>query len=108
MKLVVSPKQIVALNDVVRATMEQAGGLGSLELQGEVADLVVTSRTYTADSGGTFVQFIGSATSFSSTDRESAAWKSVLRLREEALFQVEPSELAPPASSRRCDGAARN
>ncbi|MEK6374629.1 MAG: M36 family metallopeptidase [Acidobacteriota bacterium] len=60
-KLVIAPKQILALNDVVRSPMQSPNGLGSLELQGDVADLVVTSRTYTADARGTFGQFIPGA-----------------------------------------------
>jgi hypothetical protein len=60
-KLVIAPEQVLALNDVVRSLMQSPNGLGSLELQGEVADLVVTSRTYTADARGTFGQFIPAA-----------------------------------------------
>src|SRR5437764_11930731 len=60
-KLVVAPQQVIALDDVVGAAMQSAGSLGSLELQGDVASLVVTSRTYTANTRGTFGQFVPSA-----------------------------------------------
>jgi hypothetical protein len=53
-KLVVRPQQVIALNDIVGTTMQSAGTLGSLEFQGDVVDLVITSRTYT----GTYGQFV--------------------------------------------------
>lgn len=56
-KVVIKPQQVVALNDVVGAIM-QSVGLGSLEIQGDAANLVVTSRTYTEDARGTFGQFV--------------------------------------------------
>lgn len=83
-KLVIAPKQVVALNDVVRATM-QSSGLGAFELQGDVADLVVTSRTYTADARGTFGQFVaGVDTSEAIGGARSAA---VTHMRNDAEFR---------------------
>jgi subtilisin-like proprotein convertase family protein len=50
--LSVAPKQIVALDDVVAATMHTSG-LGQLEFLGDTDALVITSRTYTRANGGT-------------------------------------------------------
>ena len=56
-KLSIAPKQVVALDDVVAATM-RTSGVGQLEFLGDTDALVVTSRTYTRASGGTYGQFI--------------------------------------------------
>jgi subtilisin-like proprotein convertase family protein len=56
-KLVVAPKQVLVLDDVVAATMETSG-VGQLEFLGDTDALIITSRTYTTASGGTYGQFI--------------------------------------------------
>lgn len=56
-KLVVAPKQVVALDDVVAMTM-QTSGVGQLEFLGDTEAVIVTSRTYTKAGGGTYGQFI--------------------------------------------------
>jgi subtilisin-like proprotein convertase family protein len=56
-KLVAGPKQVLALDDVVAATME-TNGVGQLEFLGDTDALIITSRTYTTASGGTYGQFI--------------------------------------------------
>jgi len=58
-KLSVAPQQVLALDDVVLRTF-QSVGTGQLAIGGD-ADLVVTSRTYTTSSTGTYGQFIPSA-----------------------------------------------
>jgi hypothetical protein len=65
--------------------MQSPNGLGSLELQGDVADLVVTSRTYTADARGTFGQFIAGE----STDQAigGATSAHVTHMRNDADFR---------------------
>jgi hypothetical protein len=57
--LAIAPQQIVALDDVVTQTFH-AAGTGNLELEGDVAHLLITSRTYNATSTGTYGQFIPS------------------------------------------------
>jgi hypothetical protein len=59
-KLVVAPMQIVALDDVVQATMLSAG-TGQLELAGAADQVIATSRTYTPSAAGTYGQFVPSA-----------------------------------------------
>jgi subtilisin-like proprotein convertase family protein len=56
-KLSVAPQQVMALDDVVSATM-RTSGVGQLEFLGDTDELVVTSRTYTHANGGTYGQFI--------------------------------------------------
>jgi len=56
-KLSIAPKQLMALDDVVAATM-RTSGIGQLEFLGDTDALVVTSRTYTHANGGTYGQFI--------------------------------------------------
>jgi uncharacterized RmlC-like cupin family protein len=80
--LVIAPKQVVALNDIVGTTMQSAGSLGSLEFQGDVADLVVTSRTYTQNGRGTFGQFVPSASTVEGTTHALAT-----HLRNDAEFR---------------------
>src|SRR6185503_1749923 len=83
-KLVIGPKQVIALNDIVRVTMKSSG-LGAFEIQGDVAELVVTSRTYTADARGTFGQFVaGVNTSVAIGGVRSA---TVTHLRNDAEFR---------------------
>jgi hypothetical protein len=84
MKLVVGPQQVVALNDIVGATMQLPGTLGSLEVQGSVI-LLVTSRTYTLGPRGTFGQFVAGA---SSSDAIGGATHAlVTHLRNDADFR---------------------
>ena len=84
-KLVVAPKQVVALNDIVGSAMQSAGSLGSLEFQGDVADVVITSRTYTQDSRGTFGQFIPGANTAEAIG--GATHAAVTHLRNDADFR---------------------
>ncbi len=56
-KLSVAPQQVMALDDVVSATM-RTSGVGQLEFLGDTGELAVTSRTYTHANGGTYGQFI--------------------------------------------------
>ncbi|HVR43131.1 MAG TPA: proprotein convertase P-domain-containing protein [Thermoanaerobaculia bacterium] len=58
--LSIAPGQQVALDDVVGADF-RSDGLGNLEIRGDTADLVVTSRTYNAAPDGTYGQFVPSA-----------------------------------------------
>jgi subtilisin-like proprotein convertase family protein len=57
--LSIAPKQVVALADVVAATM-RTSGVGQLEFLGDTDALLITSRTYTRANGGTYGQFIPS------------------------------------------------
>jgi subtilisin-like proprotein convertase family protein len=56
-KLSIAPQQVMALDDVVAATM-RTSGVGQLEFLGDTDSLIVTSRTYTRANGGTYGQFI--------------------------------------------------
>jgi subtilisin-like proprotein convertase family protein len=58
MRFEVEPGQTLALDDIVGSFFGTFGS-GSLELQGDVATLVVTSRTYNSLPDRTFGQFIG-------------------------------------------------
>src|SRR5204863_1492883 len=71
-----------ALNDIVGSVMQSPGSLGSLEFQGDVGDLVVTSRTYTQDGRGTFGQFVPSANTVEGTTHALAT-----HLRNDAEFR---------------------
>jgi hypothetical protein len=51
-KLAIGPQQVMALDDVVAATM-RTSGIGQLEFLGDTDSLVITSRTYTRANGGT-------------------------------------------------------
>lgn len=52
-----SPGQQVALDDVVGSEFRQSG-VGSIELSGELDNVLVTSRTYNATPEGSFGQFV--------------------------------------------------
>jgi subtilisin-like proprotein convertase family protein len=54
---VIDPGHVVAFDDIV-ANELQSVGAGQLEIQGDVAQLAITSRTYTTSPGGTFGQSI--------------------------------------------------
>jgi subtilisin-like proprotein convertase family protein len=69
-KLSIAPKQLMALDDVVAATMRTIG-VGQLEFLGDTDALVVTSRTYTHANGGTYGQFIPAVTT---TDASTLAY----------------------------------
>ncbi|MEA2164417.1 MAG: hypothetical protein QOK37_2544 [Thermoanaerobaculia bacterium] len=56
-KLVIAPQQVLALDDVVAATL-LTSGVGQLEFVGDTTSLIITSRTYTTAAGGTYGQFI--------------------------------------------------
>jgi subtilisin-like proprotein convertase family protein len=56
-KLSIPPQQVMALDDVVAATM-RTSGVGQLEFLGDTDALIITSRTYTRANGGTYGQFI--------------------------------------------------
>jgi subtilisin-like proprotein convertase family protein len=56
-KLSLAPKQVMALDDAVSATM-RTNGVGQLEFLGDTSSLVITSRTFTHANGGTYGQFI--------------------------------------------------
>jgi len=51
-KLSIAPRQVMALDDVVAATM-RTSGVGQLEFLGDTDALIVTSRTFTRANGGT-------------------------------------------------------
>jgi len=61
---VIDAGHVVAFDDIV-ANELQSVGVGQLAIQGDVAQLVITSRTYTTTPVGTFGQFVpaGEATS---------------------------------------------
>ena len=65
-KLSVLPQQLVTLDDVVASTMHTTG-LGQLEFLGDTDSVVITSRTYTSASGGTYGQFIPAVPTTDST-----------------------------------------
>jgi subtilisin-like proprotein convertase family protein len=69
-KLSIAPNQVMALDDVVAATM-RTSGVGQLELLGDTDALVATSRTYTHANGGTYGQFIPAV---STTDASTLAY----------------------------------
>lgn len=66
MKYTVAPGQVLALDDVVAREFRTAG-IGNLQVTGNTAALLVTSRTYNDAAGGTFGQFIPAASPSSST-----------------------------------------
>jgi len=82
MKLSIAPQQVVALDDVVAATM-RTSGVGQLEFLGDTDSLVVTSRTYTRANGGTYGQFIPAVST-----SESAAIAYVPRIQITKNFRT--------------------
>ena len=54
---VIDPGRVVAFDDIVSNEL-QSVGIGQLEIQGDVEELVITSRTYTTMTTGTFGQLI--------------------------------------------------
>jgi len=81
-KLSIAPKQVVALDDVVVATM-RTSGIGQLEFLGDTDALIVTSRTYTRANGGTYGQFIPAVST-----RESAAVTDLPRIQSDFHFRT--------------------
>lgn len=55
--LAISPGQQVSLDDLVDSRFRSAG-IGTLEIRGDVDDLIVTSRTYNDSPLGSFGQFV--------------------------------------------------
>jgi hypothetical protein len=83
LKLTLAPGQVIPLDDVVKATVA-ATGTGQLEFAGDVGDLVISSRTFTAAAGGgTFGQSIPA---FDSTDATGGT-ATISLLRRTADFR---------------------
>jgi len=78
-KLSIAPKQVIALDDVVAATMHTTG-VGQLEFLGDTDNLVITSRTYTRANGGTYGQFIPAV---STTESSTLAYVPQVRVAPE-------------------------
>jgi subtilisin-like proprotein convertase family protein len=76
----------IALLDRLVSSVFATSGLGSVEIRGDVANLVVTSRTYNETATGTFGQFIPVEPSAS---REAAGTGSIVvaPLRDDASFR---------------------
>jgi subtilisin-like proprotein convertase family protein len=86
-KLQLAPRQSVAFNDVVAHTM-QTSGTGNLDIVGDAADLIVTSRTYTkATTGGTYGQSIPSASTASALGAGEPP-RVIAPLRNDADFRT--------------------
>jgi len=81
-KLSIAPHQVMALDDVVAATM-RTSGVGQLEFLGDTDALVITSRTYTRANGGTYGQFIPAVST-----SESAAVEYVPRIQIRNNFRT--------------------
>jgi len=81
-KLSIPPQQVMALDDVVAATV-RTSGVGQLEFLGDTDSLIVTSRTYTRANGGTYGQFIPAIST-----SESAAIAYVPRIQATPDFRT--------------------
>ncbi|HEX3578246.1 MAG TPA: hypothetical protein VHY33_06750, partial [Thermoanaerobaculia bacterium] len=81
-KLSTAPRQVVALDDVVAATL-RTSGVGQLEFLGDTDALVITSRTFTRANGGTYGQFIPAIST-----SESAAVVYVPRIQATPDFRT--------------------
>ncbi|MGA8807266.1 MAG: proprotein convertase P-domain-containing protein [Thermoanaerobaculia bacterium] len=81
-KLSIAPKQVMALDDVVAATM-RTNGIGQLEFLGDTDALVITSRTFTRANGGTYGQFIPAVST-----TESAAIEYLPRIQSTLNFRT--------------------
>jgi subtilisin-like proprotein convertase family protein len=81
-KLSIPPQQVMALDDVVAATM-RTSGVGQLEFLGDTDALIITSRTYTRANGGTYGQFIPAVST-----SESAAIAYVPRIQATPDFRT--------------------
>jgi zinc metalloprotease ZmpB len=102
-KIFIKPKQVIALHDVVGDLM-QTFGLGSLEFQGDVVNLVVTSRTYTSNARGTFGQFIPGADNAAAIGAGTTAYATHLRSDGEFRANVGFTEVAGGAGIVRVAG----
>jgi subtilisin-like proprotein convertase family protein len=81
-KLSIAPQQVMALDDVVAATM-RTSGIGQLEFLGDSDALAITSRTYTRANGGTYGQFIPAAST-----SDSAATAFIPRIQATPDFRT--------------------
>ncbi|MEA2343580.1 MAG: hypothetical protein QOF63_1749 [Thermoanaerobaculia bacterium] len=81
-KLSIAPQQVMALDDVVAATIRTTG-IGQLEFLGDTDALVITSRTYTRANGGTYGQFIPAVST-----TESAAITYLPRIQSTLNFRT--------------------
>jgi subtilisin-like proprotein convertase family protein len=81
-KLSIAPRQVMALDDVVAATM-RTSGVGQLEFLGDTDALIVTSRTFTRAIGGTYGQFIPAVST-----SESAAIAYLPRIQITSNFRT--------------------
>ncbi|HEV7573041.1 MAG TPA: proprotein convertase P-domain-containing protein [Thermoanaerobaculia bacterium] len=81
-KLSIAPQQVMALDDVVAATM-RTSGIGQLEFLGDTDSVVITSRTYTRANGGTYGQFIPAVLT-----TESAAITYLPRIQSTVNFRT--------------------
>jgi subtilisin-like proprotein convertase family protein len=89
-KLFLAPRQVMALDDVVSATM-RTSGVGQLEFLGDTDGLVVTSRTYTRANGGTYGQFIPSV---STTEASTLAYVQQVQATADFRTNLGFAELA--------------
>ena len=85
-KLSIAPKQVMALDDVISATM-RTSGVGQLEFLGDTDALVITSRTYTHANGGTYGQSYGQFIPAAST-LEAATTAYVPQVQSTADFRT--------------------
>lgn len=85
LKLVIAAGQTLALDDVVARSFHLSG-VGALEFQGDVAPLIVTSRTYNQTGNGTFGQFIEGVASDQAAGSEAGA-VFVTQLQNDADFR---------------------
>jgi subtilisin-like proprotein convertase family protein len=81
-KLSIAARQVMALDDVVAATM-RSSGIGQLEFLGDSDALVISSRTYTRANGGTYGQFIPAAST-----NESASTVFIPRIKAMPDFRT--------------------
>lgn len=91
-KLEVEPQQILTLDDLVRGVFRTAG-LGSLEIRGDVTNLVITSRTYNRSEDATFGQLARAARKTSGITRGAGALNLIgLRNSDDFRTNVGASE----------------
>jgi subtilisin-like proprotein convertase family protein len=83
--LAISPGQQVSLDDLVDSRFRSAG-VGTLEIRGDVNDLIVASRTYNDSPLGTFGQFVP-AVSVEDATVAGGEPIHVLDLRNDAAFR---------------------
>ncbi|MCU1349461.1 MAG: bacillolysin, partial [Acidobacteria bacterium] len=93
-RIELAPAEVVALDDVVASAFTMTG-MGQLEVTGDPADIVVTSRTYTRGNGGTYGQFIPA------TPSSSFAWVAQLQSTADFRSNVGFAETAGSAGTVR-------